>query len=89
MLDANRLKNRSTSLKLEKYEGSNEYLLSLKEKLEKEGSFVISPSLAEYIEKNFDRSPVEVNKVVSITEFFGEQLKEKFDLNHVPEKILV
>jgi SWI/SNF-related matrix-associated actin-dependent regulator 1 of chromatin subfamily A len=89
MLDANRLKNRSTSLKLEKYEGSNEYLLSLKERLEKEGSFIISPSLAEYIEKNFDKNPVEVNKVVSITEFFGEQLKEKFDLNHIPEKILV
>ena len=58
MLDANRLKNRSTSLKLEKYEGSNEYLLSLKERLEKEGSFIISPSLAEYIEKNFDKNPV-------------------------------
>ena len=55
MLDANKLKNRTTLLKLEKYEGSNEYLLSLKEKLEEEGSFVISPSLAEYIEKNFNK----------------------------------
>ena len=89
MLDANKLKNRTTLLKLEKYEGSNEYLLSLKEKLEEEGSFVISPSLAEYIEKNFNKDPKVVNKVVSITDFFGEQLKEKFDLNHTPEKILV
>ena len=87
MLDANRLKNRTTVLKLEKYEGNNEYLISLKKKLIKEGSLIISPSLAEYIEKNFNRDPVDVNKVVTITEFFGNLLKEQFDLSHTPEKI--
>tara|TARA_R110000823_G_scaffold268326_3_gene388206 strand:- start:3240 stop:5063 length:1824 start_codon:yes stop_codon:yes gene_type:complete len=89
MLDANRLKNRTTVLKLEKYEGNNEYLISLKKKLIKEGSLIISPSLAEYIEKNFNRDPVDVNKVVTITEFFGNLLKEQFDLSHTPEKILI
>jgi SWI/SNF-related matrix-associated actin-dependent regulator 1 of chromatin subfamily A len=89
MLDISILKNRKTLLKLEEYSGKNEYILSLKEKLEENGSFFISPSVAEYIENNFDRDPVEVNKVVSITEFFGKQLQEKFDLNHVPEKIMV
>lgn len=89
MLDISKLKNKKTLLKLEKYNGSNEYMLSLKERLIKEGSFPISPSVAEYIENNFDKEPVEVNKVITITEFLGKQLQEKFDLNHIPEKILV
>ena len=89
MLDISKLKNRKTLLKLAEYEGKNEYIISLKERLEKEGSFFISPSVAEYIENNFDREPLEFNKVITINEFFGKQLQEKFDLNHLPEKILV
>lgn len=89
MLDIGKLKNRKTLLKLENYEGKNEYLWSLKERLQKEGAFPISPSLAEYVENNFDREPVDVNKIITITEFLGKQLQEKFELNHIPEKILV
>jgi len=89
MLDISKLKNRKTLLKLAEYEGKNEYIISLKEKLEKEGSFFISPSVAEYIENNFDRDPLEINRVITINEFFGKQLQEKFDLNHLPEKVLV
>ena len=89
MLDIGKLKNRKTLLKLETYEGKNEYLISLKERLDKEGSFPISPSVSEYVENNFDKDPVDVNKVITITEFLGKQLQEKFELNHVPEKIFV
>jgi superfamily II DNA or RNA helicase len=89
MLDINKLKNRKALIKVEEYSGKNEYILSLKEKLEKDGSLFISPSVAEYIELNFDRDPIEINKIIPINDFFGKHLKEKFDLNHVPEKILV
>ncbi len=89
MADISRLKNKKTLLKLNDYTGTNEYLISLKERLQKEGTFVISPSLAEYINKHFDKEPVEVNKIVGITEYLGKQLKEQFDLKHLPEKILV
>jgi len=89
MLDINKLKNRKTLFKLEKYNGNNEYILSLKEKLEKKGPFPITPSLSEYINNNFNKEPFNLNRVVGITEFLGKQLQEKFDLNHIPEKILV
>jgi len=89
MLDIAKLKNRKTLLKLENYIGKNEYLLSLKERLEKEGPFPISPSLAEYVENNFDREPIDINRVITITDFLGKQLQEKFELNHIPEKVLV
>ena len=89
MLDIDKLKNRKTLIKLETYEGKNEYLLSLKEELIKKGSITVSPSLAEYVENNFDKDPIELNKVIDITEYLGEQLKEKFSLNHTPQKVLV
>lgn len=89
MLDVNLLKNKKTLLRLEKYEGKNEYLLSLKERLLKEGSFAISPSTAQYIENNFDREPLELNEVVRITDYFGEQLKKQYELKNVPKKVLV
>jgi SNF2 family DNA or RNA helicase len=89
MLDVSRLKNKKTLLKLKDYEGQNEYLQSLKERLDKEGSFTISPNLAEYIENNFHRDPLTINRVVGITDYLGEQFKEKFDLKHTPEKVLV
>jgi SWI/SNF-related matrix-associated actin-dependent regulator 1 of chromatin subfamily A len=89
MLDANKLKNRTTLLKLENYTGNNEYLLSLKNKLIEEGPFVVTPSLAEYIENNYNKDSVEVNKIVTITDFFGKQLQEKFELTHTPEKIFI
>lgn len=89
MLDINKLKNKKTLLKLAEYKGNNEYIVSLKDKLEKEGGFPVSPSLAEYIERNFNKEPFELNEVVGITEFLGSQLKEKFDLKHTPTKVLV
>lgn len=89
MLDISKLKNRKALVKLEDYNGNNEYLISLKTRMEKEGSFFISPSVAEYIELNFDREPLEINKVIEINEFLGKQLQTKFELNHIPEKVLV
>lgn len=89
MLDINNLKNRKILSKLEEYNGKNEYILSLKDQYQKKGSLVISPSVAEYIEKNYYKDPFEVNKVIEITEFFGKQLQEKFELNHTPNKVFV
>tara|TARA_R110001592_G_scaffold247028_3_gene509032 strand:- start:5689 stop:7500 length:1812 start_codon:yes stop_codon:yes gene_type:complete len=89
MLDINKLKNKKTLLKLTEYKGNNEYINSLKTRLEKEGGFPISPSLAEYVERNFNKEPFHLNEVVGITDFLGAQLKEQFDLKHTPDKVLV
>lgn len=89
MLDINKLKNRKTLTKIEEYVGENEYILSLKNKLLKDGDIIITQHISEYVERNFYKELVEINKVIDITEFFGIQLKEKFSLNHVPNKIFV
>jgi hypothetical protein len=89
MLDISNLKNRKILSKLSEYEGNNEYIQSLKDQFIKKGSLVISPSVVEYIEKNYYKDPLEINKVINITEFFGKQLQEKFVLNHTPDKVLI
>jgi SWI/SNF-related matrix-associated actin-dependent regulator of chromatin subfamily A-like protein 1 len=89
MLDINKLKNKKTLFKLKEYEGNNEYLISLKNKFLKEGSFSISPSTAEYIERNFHKDPLNINRVVKITEYFGKQLQETYHTKFVPERIFI
>jgi SNF2 family DNA or RNA helicase len=89
MLDINKLKNKKTLFKLKEYVGTNEYLISLKNKLLKDGSFSISPSTAEYIERNFHRDPLTINRVVRVTEYFGKQLQETYHTKFVPERIFI
>ena len=87
MLDITKLKNRTTLIKLKEYSGPNEYIHRLKiEALN--GRVMLTPSQVEYINKNYTSEPIEINKVIEITPFLGESLKEKWDLKHVPEKIL-
>jgi len=88
MLDITKLKNRTTLIKLKEYNGPNEYIHRLKiEALN--GRVMLTPSQVEYINDNYTSEPIEINKVIEITPFLGESLKEKWNLNHVPERILV
>lgn len=87
MLDITKLKNRTTLIKLKEYNGPNEYIHRLKiEALN--GRVALTSSQVEYINKNYTSEPIEINKVIEITPFLGESLKEKWNLKHVPEKIL-
>ena len=88
MLDLSKLKNRTVLLRLKEYDGNNEYLHRLRVNALK-GQVNLTPSQVEYINNNYTTEPIEINKVISITPYFGEQLKEKWELKHVPERILV
>ncbi len=61
----------------------------MKKKLEDEGFFLLTTNQIQYIEDNFDVEPITVNKVVDITSYLGEQLKEKHELKNIPERIFV
>jgi len=89
MVDITKLKTRVSLEKLKDYKGSNDYLLSLKRRLDTEGFFVLTNNQANYIENNFYSEPIKLNQIVDITEFLGESLKEKYELSHTPKKILV
>jgi SWI/SNF-related matrix-associated actin-dependent regulator 1 of chromatin subfamily A len=89
MVDLTKLKNRNTLEKIRSYNGTNEHILKIKNKLEREGFFVLTPNQIQYITDNFDREPTTINKVVDITPYLGEQLKEKYELKNIPERVFV
>jgi len=89
MVDLTKLKNRNTLEKVRSYTGTNEHILKMKNKLEREGFFVLTPNQIQYITDNFDREPTIINKVVDITPYLGEQLKEKYELKNIPERVFV
>jgi SWI/SNF-related matrix-associated actin-dependent regulator 1 of chromatin subfamily A len=89
MGDITKLKSKVALEKLREYEGENEYLKSLKLKLDRHGYTSLTTNQVQYILRTHDKEPTVLNKVVEITEFFGENLKETYELSFVPEKVLV
>jgi SWI/SNF-related matrix-associated actin-dependent regulator 1 of chromatin subfamily A len=88
MLDLSKLKNRTVLLKLKEYNGPNEYIHRLRMNALR-GKVILTPSQVAYINDNYTTEPIEINRVIEITSFFGEQLEEKWELKHTPERILV
>ena len=89
MVDLTKLKNKTTLEKIRNYTGTNDHILKMKKKLDNEGFFVLTTSQISYIEENFEREPMEINKVVDITPYLGEQLKENYGLKNNPERVFV
>ena len=88
MLDLSKLKNRTVLIKLKQYDGPNEYIHRLRSNALK-GNVSLTTTQVDYINENYTTEPMTIGKVVEITSFFGEQLKEKWELKHTPERILV
>jgi SWI/SNF-related matrix-associated actin-dependent regulator 1 of chromatin subfamily A len=89
MIDLTKLKNKTTLDKVRNYSGTNDHILKMKKRLDSEGFFVLTPSQTEYIQENIEREPIDVNKVVDIAVYLGEQLKEKHTLKNIPERVYV
>ena len=89
MVDLTKLRNKTTLDKIRNYSGSNEYILKMKRRLDSEGFFVLTTSQTDYVQENIDREPIEINKVVEISVYLAEQLKEKYELKNIPERIFV
>lgn len=64
-------------------------MLKLKTELIKNKKIGLTEVQSKYILNNFNREPQFINKLVSITSFFGEELKKKENLSFTPEKILI
>jgi len=89
MVDLTKLKNKTTLEKIRNYSGDNDHILKMKKRLDSEGFFVLTSSQISYIEDNHERDTMEINRVVDITPYLGEQLKEKYELKNIPERVFV
>ena len=74
---------------LEKYEGKNPYIKTLKKEFLKNNKVNFTPQQRRYIVDNHDKDPIYVNRVVSITQYLGEVLQKDHKLTFTPEKILI
>lgn len=74
---------------LKEYEGKNPYIKKLKLKLEKNNKLLLTNNQSNYIVNNHEFKPKSINKIVSITNYLGEELKKSENLTFTPEKILI
>lgn len=74
---------------LKHYLGENSYILYLKKQYITDNNFKLTKQQATYITQNKDFKERQINKIVEISNYLGDQLKSQHELNHKPERILV
>lgn len=73
---------------LKTYTGTNNQILYLQYKISKT-DYSLSDFDVTYVLNNFDYVPREINKIVKISSDYGEILKKKYELDFLPEKIII
>jgi len=74
---------------LEQYEGANNYILNLKQKLSVNSKFYPTRSQAEYILTNKDKTPKVAKKWVVLDSYFANKLANDKFLMEVPERLWI
>lgn len=89
MLDIKNINNIDSESLLLNYEGKNPYILYMKRKKMLDKKYFLTNSQSNYVKNYFDFEPIEMDKVVELTNYFSEQLKEEHKLKTLPKKILI
>lgn len=89
LIDIKDLQSRSSLLLLEKYKGRNPYLINLRNKYLKNGKISLTQTQDRYVNEFYNVEPQLINRLISINNFLGEQMKEDLKLTFTPQKILV
>ena len=89
MIKLDDIKGRSALDMLETYKGYNPYILTLKAEYLKTKKLLLTDTQSRYIIDNIDRDPQYMNRVVNITQYLGEELKTKYELDFIPERVLI
>jgi superfamily II DNA or RNA helicase len=87
MIDLNKIKGREALSKLITYKGKNPYLINFREELKRNSKLTLTNNQETYILENYNKEIIKIDRVVSISKFIGEELKAKYDLKFVPERM--
>lgn len=74
---------------LQNYAGKNPYIKKLKKDFLKTGRMTLTENQIRYVTEFHNVEPLLINKIVSINNFLGEQMKENLKLSFTPAKILI
>ena len=89
MLDIKNLKGVKAEEILKTYEGKNPYIRFMKKKYETESSYYLTSGQSKYVLDFHKTEPQKMDKVIEITEYYAETLKEEYKLKNLPKKIKV
>ena len=89
MIKLSDIKGHSALELLRAYNGKNPYILNFRDKLKKQGKLTLTENQSNYIIDNISKDPILIDRVVGITEYLGEELKNKYELKFTPERILI
>ena len=84
MLDPNRIKDYISLVR--NYTGENDYMLNLKSRVKTSGSFNPTPKQIEYIQKNYRKKPIVLEKEITVSSYFATKLQEQHRLVFLPKK---
>jgi SWI/SNF-related matrix-associated actin-dependent regulator 1 of chromatin subfamily A len=89
MLDIKDINGLDSENLLKEYKGKNPYINYMKKKSMTERSYFLTSSQSKYVKNYFDFEPKKIDKVVELTNYFSEQLKEEHKLKITPKRIFV
>ena len=89
MIDINELRGYNSIGILREYQGKNPYIKKLKNKLLLNKKITLTTNQSDYIVNHHHSDPIIINKVVSISEYLGEELQKQYNLKNRPQKILI
>jgi len=89
MLDINNLKGKKAENILKEYNGRNPYIRFMKKKYDTESSYYLTAGQSKYVLDFHETEPRKMDKVIEITEYYAETLKEEHKLKNLPNKIKV
>lgn len=74
---------------LEKYSGSNPYILYTKNAMFVQKTFQFNDFFGEFLLKNYKDDPKVLNKLIKISDWYGKKLQDKYRIDFTPQKIRV
>lgn len=74
---------------LKEYNGNNSFIIRLKNSVFVYKTKTMNDFEAEYVLYNYDKEPKEINKIVKIADWYGENLKEKWETEFTPNRFKI
>lgn len=74
---------------LKEYNGNNSFIIRLKNSVFVYKTKTMNDFEVEYVLYNHDKEPKEINKIVKIADWYGENLKEKWETEFTPNRFKI
>ena len=89
MLDIKDIKGLDSEDMLKSYNGKNPYINYMKKKSLTEKKYFLTTNQSKYVKLYYNFIPKKINKIIEITNYYSEQLKEEYKLSTPINKIFI